>query len=327
MIHDADVLKRGLRELSLGYDCDLEENPGTWNGMPYDCIQRNIRINHLAIVDEARAGHQTRLNLDGKTRKGEKKNMRKKRRDGLAENLTPEQLQAAVDMYLAAHPDAVTQQDDDEQKDPVEEVRQNVDRRDEDISAVGVEEIPAMQEEIKTLLDVIDEMKGNADMNTDDGDDDPNKTQQDEGDDPDKTDDDGPEKTPDNMDDDETQAPAEDKNMTMDSVERNFGEMYSIVQMASKLGLVGYVPRNVMDGKKRIIKAINPAVKLDGKSRAYIDGAYNAAVAMAGSRKNAAANTKALLGNGTKRQDSAGISSAEAARRNMVNRQLRKESK
>ena len=61
--------------------------------------------------------------------------------------------------------------------------------------------------------------------------------------------------------------------------------------------------------------------------RAYIDGAYNAAVAMAGSRKNAAANTKALLGNGTKRQDSAGISSAEAARRNMVNRQLRKESK
>ena len=134
--------------------------------------------------------------------------MRKKRRDGLAENLTPEQLQAAVDMYLAAHPDAVTQQDDDEQKDPVEEVRQNVDRRDEDISAVGVEEIPAMQEEIKTLLDVIDEMKGNADMNTDDGDDDPNKTQQDDGDDPDKTDDDGPEKTPDNMDDDETQAPA-----------------------------------------------------------------------------------------------------------------------
>lgn len=116
-------------------------------------------------------------------------------------------------------------------------MRQNVDRRDEDISAVGVEEIPAMQEEIKTLLDVIDEMKGNADMNTDDGDDDPNQTQQDEGDDPDKTDDDDPEKTPDNMDDDETQAPAEDKNMTMDSVERNFGEMYSIVQMASKLGL------------------------------------------------------------------------------------------
>lgn len=254
--------------------------------------------------------------------------MRKKRRDGLAENLTPEQLQAAVDMYLAAHPDAVTQQDDDEQKDPVEEVRQNVDRRDEDISAVGVEEIPAMQEEIKTLLDVIDEMKGNADMNTDDGDDDPNKTQQDEGDDLDNTDDDDPEKTdPSNEDDDETQASAEDKNMTMDSVERNFGEMYSIVQMASKLGLTGYVPRSVLDGKKRIIKAINPAVKLDGKSRAYIDGAYNAAVAMAGSRKNAAANTKALLGNGTKRQDSAGISSAEAARRNMVNRQLRKESK
>lgn len=54
------------RELSLGYRCDLEEKPGvTADGEPYDAIQRNIRINHLAVVKKARAGMKARLNLDG----------------------------------------------------------------------------------------------------------------------------------------------------------------------------------------------------------------------------------------------------------------------
>lgn len=54
------------RELSLGYRCDLEETPGvTANGEHYDAIQRNIRINHLAVVRKARAGMKARLNCDG----------------------------------------------------------------------------------------------------------------------------------------------------------------------------------------------------------------------------------------------------------------------
>lgn len=54
------------RELSLGYRCDLEETPGvTADGQPYDAIQRNIRVNHLAVVKKARAGMKARLNLDG----------------------------------------------------------------------------------------------------------------------------------------------------------------------------------------------------------------------------------------------------------------------
>lgn len=54
------------RELSLGYRCDLEETPGvTANGEHYDAIQRNIRINHLAVVKKARAGMKARLNCDG----------------------------------------------------------------------------------------------------------------------------------------------------------------------------------------------------------------------------------------------------------------------
>lgn len=55
--------KRGL---SLGYRVDIEEAPGiTPDGQQYDVIQRNIRINHLAVVDRGRAGAKARLNLDG----------------------------------------------------------------------------------------------------------------------------------------------------------------------------------------------------------------------------------------------------------------------
>ena len=66
-IHDADMIDKvmngGKRELSLGYKVDIEDTPGVWNGQEYDAIQRNIRINHLAIVPRGRAGN-ARLNLD-----------------------------------------------------------------------------------------------------------------------------------------------------------------------------------------------------------------------------------------------------------------------
>ena len=55
IIHDTDAMKEcGLKELSLGYNLDLVEEPGTWNGEPYDAIQTNIAINHLALVASAR---------------------------------------------------------------------------------------------------------------------------------------------------------------------------------------------------------------------------------------------------------------------------------
>jgi hypothetical protein len=67
IIHDTNSVKRsGFRELSLGYDLTLDETPGEWNGQPYDAIQTEIAINHLAVVREARAGEQARLNIDGR---------------------------------------------------------------------------------------------------------------------------------------------------------------------------------------------------------------------------------------------------------------------
>lgn len=65
VIYDPKRLGKN-RELSLGYRCDCEEIPGVApDGQRYDAVQRNIRINHLAVVPVARAGMKARLNCDG----------------------------------------------------------------------------------------------------------------------------------------------------------------------------------------------------------------------------------------------------------------------
>lgn len=67
-VHRKDAIKKvanGKRELSLGYKLDLIEESGVWDGVPYTHRQKNIRYNHLAIVDQARAGRMARINMDG----------------------------------------------------------------------------------------------------------------------------------------------------------------------------------------------------------------------------------------------------------------------
>ena len=59
-----EKIDSGKVENSCGYYCDLDFNPGEYNGEAYDCIQRNIIYNHLAIVDKGRAGPEARLRLD-----------------------------------------------------------------------------------------------------------------------------------------------------------------------------------------------------------------------------------------------------------------------
>lgn len=52
----------GKRELSAGYVCSLDWTPGTTPaGDAYDAVQTGIKINHLALVDRARAGSQARI--------------------------------------------------------------------------------------------------------------------------------------------------------------------------------------------------------------------------------------------------------------------------
>ena len=56
------AIEGGLRELSAGYTTDLDWTAGVTDaGEPYDAIQRNIRINHIAVVARGRAGPEARL--------------------------------------------------------------------------------------------------------------------------------------------------------------------------------------------------------------------------------------------------------------------------
>lgn len=49
-------IEAGKIDLSGGYRCFYDFTPGTFEGEPYDAIQRQPRGNHLALVDEGRMG-------------------------------------------------------------------------------------------------------------------------------------------------------------------------------------------------------------------------------------------------------------------------------
>ena len=52
----AKIIADGKKELSLGYRCLYDFVEGVYDGKHYDAIQRNIRGNHLALVDQGRMG-------------------------------------------------------------------------------------------------------------------------------------------------------------------------------------------------------------------------------------------------------------------------------
>lgn len=52
----AGLIEAGKRELSCGYRCVYDFTPGTFQGQAYDCVQRTIRGNHLALVHSGRMG-------------------------------------------------------------------------------------------------------------------------------------------------------------------------------------------------------------------------------------------------------------------------------
>ena len=61
-----DAVRAGKRELSFGYLCDFDFTPGkTKGGEAYDAVQKDLRGNHLAIVERGRAGRECAFDKDG----------------------------------------------------------------------------------------------------------------------------------------------------------------------------------------------------------------------------------------------------------------------
>lgn len=189
IIHDTDAMKdSGYKELSLGYNLDLDETPGVWNGQRYDAVQKNIRINHLALVREARAGEQARLNMDSRdpknVLKGGKKMSKKYTKSRHGDSvLSDEEFEKAIDEYKQRKAmkektdadDVVDEEVVEEENKPegdieaqVAEVKERRDRRDEDGDPADEEEalgvIAHQDEDIQILIDIIDTLLAKQDF-------------------------------------------------------------------------------------------------------------------------------------------------------------------
>ena len=392
IIHDTDEMKEcGLKELSLGYELSIEETPGVWEGQEYDVIQRDILINHLALVREARAGEQARLNLDGRdptTLKGGKATMatskktpaqkkypgamsRGRRNDGV---LSPEELAKAIEEYKARRAQRLAAKADEggasadpapavepaepatkDGEDPViapagEEptavedqvamVKDRRDRRDEEGDPATLEEangvIANQDSDMDILFDIIDTLlaqkafdecggdpatKGDGDgvcpkcgqdpcvcpKGDGEGEGDPTEPKTDGDDDP------IPSATPSGV--------VPGAVMNADSVDAIVRQRVQIGVVGSMLNLDGIESMSLPAAKMAIIKAVRPGIRLDGKSSAYIDAAFDCAVAdvKARSRKDTGYQKRQMF-NRDSAQDPGDGMSANARRQAMIER-------
>lgn len=277
IIHVPDVVERsGLKELSLGYECDFEEKPGEWNGQPYDAIQHNIRVNHLAVVHKARAGEKARLNIDG----GEEILKGGKKMEG--NKFTPEQ-EAEFQEFLAwkaAKEGAATPPANADEGEPAanpektdEEIIEQVkSHQDEGEPEDPVSALARSKEDVNALLGIIDKMKAAHDMKEvlDEGTPAASSSSTTE---PNKKD----EGNPTGEGGEPTAVAEPKKEMNADSIDAVVRTRVEIARIGDKLNMDGLDNMGIRDAKKKIILAVNPSMRLDGKTDAYIDAAYDVA--------------------------------------------------
>lgn len=342
IIHNTDAMKqRGFKELSLGYNLDLLEEPGTWNGEPYDAIQTNIVINHLALVASARAGEQARLNIDssdeqelkgGKVKMSEDKN-KTVRADGNVE-LTPEELKEAIALYVASkkndNPDTSSEglptadSEDEPVNEGTEAVKEDESPSQEELVAdikskcenISLE--PDNAENTKTVLislkDDLDKLLSALGEELSESvvlDEDDKETGEAEAEKADS--------------EDSCKSSNEAKDMPVmnaDSVDSIISEKLSICRIGDKLRMDGLEKLSIKQAKLAIIKKVFPTMRMDGKSNEYINAIYDMAVSQSNKPKGIEYQKQQMTsGRTAARQDSStNVSMAASARDRMINR-------
>jgi len=94
----ADKIDDNKIGLSLGYLCEYEYAPGVFNGQFYDFVQRSMRGNHIALVDEPRCNVYV---LDGKSITFDSLDLSTHKKEN-QDMLTPEQIKTRLDTQDAA---------------------------------------------------------------------------------------------------------------------------------------------------------------------------------------------------------------------------------
>ncbi len=343
VIHDIDKVKRiPFRELSLGYSLDLIEEPGEWNGEPYDAVQTNIRINHLAIVEKARAGEQAHLNLDGKSGEADD---RKKNEGGREEmqstgmNMTPEELVEAINSYKAARAEkpqagGAAQPEGTDGKSLPEGTSSGA-GTDKAGAAAAKQEAPGkpaggpetappasdaenhdgnvgkLIEAVEALLTAL---KGAGKEGAE-----PAAAAEADGAEASEC---GLGEAAGNGD----SSDAASQSMNNDAADTDFLQRLSICRVGDKLHLDGLERKSVREAKTAIVAHVFPAMRLDGKTDAYVDAAYDMAVSEVNRRKDADYQRQQMAAAPARRADGAGNSSmASSARQRMIEREGGKE--
>lgn len=254
-----------------------------------------------------------------------KPNSKGRRADEGAE-LSPEEMEAAIALFKAQQAasqatgegtdggevEEVSAEEPEEEKSAVDQVRENIDRRDSEGEGMAPEEIIAEQKaDLDTLLAEIDKLQATSDMN---------------GDEEEKTEEPAPadekalaeEK---NTDSDEPCGNGEEKEkgVNMDSVDKVIQERLDVCRMADKLHLDGVEKLSVRDGRKKIIKAVNPKINLDGKSDSYINAAYDIAKQTYSERRSTDDQRQKMVTDKVRR-DAREESNSNSARKNMISR-------
>lgn len=251
-----------------------------------------------------------------------------KRKD--SDNLSPEELSAAVEAFKQRReermtsdeetapetPDAIDgdiEEEDEEtavpavgegEQDNVQIVKDRRDRRDaegdpEDLDrAMGV--IAQQDEDIDTLLGVIDVLQA---ANTDSDDE------------------------PQNEDEEENSDEGEEEPVAnADRADSNdFRELLRVVRIGDKLNMDGLESMSVKNAKKEVLKKLKPALRMDGKSAAYISAAFDMAVAEMKTRKDTNYQRGQMMNKDSK-STAKSVGSANDARERMINK-MKKEDK
>ncbi|MBG3014860.1 DUF2213 domain-containing protein, partial [Proteus mirabilis] len=182
-------IEGGKIELSPGYRCIYDFTPGEFNGERYDAIQRHIRANHLALVDEGRTGADVAvqdhsvITIDTKElirMNPEDENKDKPTTDEGA--FTPEQLEALkaiIKEAITSAKPATDDEPDDKDKsstdsDPDEEQKaeeavEKAEIATEEAESGEPEAVEKAEVAIETAVEAIEEAKEHLDQATTDG--------------------------------------------------------------------------------------------------------------------------------------------------------------
>ncbi|MCL1999041.1 MAG: DUF2213 domain-containing protein [Turicibacter sp.] len=363
VIHEIDKVKNsGLRELSLGYKLNLIEESGEYMGEPYDAIQTDIQINHLALVGEARAGETARLNLDKKDQKDGNtatpnilkgaKNMKrpkkfkdlfkrtdskmKRRKDSetgeiledSAEEVADGTEETAEDTDLETADDTEkTATDEDDITDRLQQLLDRKDKRaDEDLPTdleTALEYITALDAELEELIDIAQELKAAYDYKV--AEDPPAADEYEDEDEEENSDEDEESEAEDRKDGKTKKKRRAGRADSVDlnpKIEHAVRERLKLVRTAERLNLDQAEDMTPQQLKLGIIRKVNPGLRLDGKNKHYIDAAFNLALDTLKKDKSTNRQKTAIYGNGQRTDGTNFGKSSSAAAREKMEKKM-----